>query len=180
MRLDLATGLVDSARQAPSPNHDARPGWAAIDLVVIHGISLPPGELGGPFIDQLFQNRLDPAGHPFFAGLAGLRVSAHFLIRRDGELVQYVPVHRRAWHAGISSFEGRAECNSWSIGIELEGTDTRPYEEAQYETLTALLAELRGVYPAITSSRIAGHAEIAPGRKTDPGEAFDWARIGRS
>jgi AmpD protein len=178
MRIDLETGLAPSARQVPSPHHDARPAWATIDLVVIHGISLPPGEFGGPWIDQLFQNRLDPAGHPFFAGLVGLTVSAHFLIRRDGELVQYVPLHRRAWHAGISSFEGRADCNSWALGIELEGTDLVPYEDAQYGTLIALLAALRTAYPAITPERIVGHAEIAPGRKTDPGEAFDWRRIG--
>lgn len=177
MRIDLETGLVPCARQAPSPNHDARPAWAAVDLVVIHAISLPAGQFGGPWIDDLFQNRLNPAADPFFAGLVGLRVSAHFLVRRDGELVQYVPLHRRAWHAGISSFEGRAECNSWSVGIELEGTDTVSYEHPQYDTLNRLLAALRGAYPAITPQRIVGHAEIAPGRKTDPGEAFDWARI---
>lgn len=178
MRIDRETGLVPTARQVPSPHHDARPAWATVDLVVIHGISLPPGEFGGPWIDQLFQDRLDPAAHPFFTGLAGLTVSAHFLIRRDGELVQYVPLHRRAWHAGISSFQGRADCNSWALGIELEGTDGVPYEDAQYGTLVALLAAVRAAFPAITPERIVGHAEIAPGRKTDPGEAFDWARIG--
>lgn len=175
MRLDPVSGRVDTARWAPSPHHDPRPSGATVELVVVHGISLPPGELGGPFIDDLFLGRLDPAGHPFFAGLAGLRVSAHFLIRRDGELVQYVPVHQRAWHAGLSSYEGRGDVNSFSVGIELEGTDTLPYEEAQYRTLLALLALLAAAFPGLA---VTGHEFIAPGRKTDPGPAFDWQRLG--
>lgn len=175
MRIDARTGLVADARQVPSPNQNARAPWATVDLAVLHGISLPPGEFGGPAIDELFQNRLDPATHPFFAGLAGLTVSAHFLIRRDGLLVQYVPVHRRAWHAGISSYEGRADVNTWSVGIELEGTDRVPYEEAQYRTLESLLAALRTYFPGL---RITGHEHIAPGRKTDPGPCFDWHRLG--
>jgi N-acetyl-anhydromuramoyl-L-alanine amidase len=179
MRLDLisglVTGLVDGARQAPSPHQDGRPSWATVDLVVLHGISLPPGDFGGPFIEDLFLGRLDPTVHPFFAEISGLRVSAHFLIRRDGELVQFVPVHRRAWHAGLSSYEGRGDVNSFSVGIELEGTDTVPYEDAQYDVLQELLAQLASAYPGLA---VTGHEHIAPGRKTDPGPAFDWRRLG--
>ncbi|MDX1996962.1 MAG: 1,6-anhydro-N-acetylmuramyl-L-alanine amidase AmpD [Thermoanaerobaculia bacterium] len=175
MRLDLLTGLVDGARQVTSPHQDGRPSWATIDLVVLHGISLPPGDFGGPFIEDLFLGRLDPTVHPFFAGISGLRVSAHFLIRRDGKLVQFVPVHRRAWHAGLSSYQGRGDVNSFSVGIELEGTDTVPYEDVQYDVLQALLAQLVSAYPGLA---VTGHEHIAPGRKTDPGPVFDWQRIG--
>jgi N-acetyl-anhydromuramoyl-L-alanine amidase len=177
MRIDSTTGLLDAARQRPSPNHDKRPTGQAIDLIVIHGISLPPGQFGGPWIDALFTNTLEPAMHPYFQTLAGLRVSAHLLIHRDGERVQYVPFHRRAWHAGVSEFAGCSRCNDFSVGIELEGTDDLAYDDRQYPSLAAVILALRAAYPAITSDRLAGHADIAPGRKTDPGPAFDWARL---
>ncbi len=179
MRVDAHSGLVDQARQCPSPNQDSRPTDATPDLIVIHSISLPPGEFGGDAIDALFTNRLDPAGHPYFAQVEGLRVSAHCLIRRDGELVQYVPFHRRAWHAGESSYAGRSRCNDYAIGIELEGSDHTPYEPVQYQILAGLILALRAVYPGLTRERIAGHSDIAPGRKTDPGPAFDWAHLHR-
>ena len=179
MRIDQTTGLLDAARQRPSPNHDERPAGMAVDLIVVHGISLPPGEFGGPWIDALFTNTLDPAAHPYFQTIAGLQVSAHLLIRRDGALVQYVPFHCRAWHAGASSFAGRACCNDFSIGIELEGADSIPYDGRQYAPLAAVIAALRTAYPTLTPERLAGHADIAPGRKTDPGPAFDWERLRR-
>jgi AmpD protein len=179
MRLDAAAGRLLDARCVPSPNCDERPPGAAVDLLVVHGISLPPGQFGGPWIDALFTNTLESSAHPYFQTIGALRVSAHVLIRRDGEVVQYVPFQRRAWHAGQSSFQGRERCNDFSIGIELEGTDTLPYTDAQYDTLAALARTLQSVYPAITPERIVGHADIAPGRKTDPGPAFDWARLWR-
>jgi AmpD protein len=179
MRVDPATGLLDAARYRPSPNGDDRPFGVAIDLIVIHGISLPPGEFGGPWIDALFANALDPAAHPYFQTLTGLRVSAHLLIRRDGELTQYVSFHRRAWHAGASEYAGRSRCNDFSIGIELEGADQIPYADGQYPRLAAVIQAVRAAYPAITADRLTGHADIAPGRKTDPGPAFDWARLRR-
>ena len=169
-------GLLPGARRCLSPNHDARPQGCPVDLLVIHNISLPPGEFGGPWIDDLFLNRLDPDADPYFGGICGMRVSSHLLIRRDGELVQYVPLHRRAWHAGESSFEGRCACNDFSVGIELEGTDDTPYTDEQYDALAAATLEIMARYPAIRPDRIAGHNEIAPGRKTDPGASFDWAR----
>jgi AmpD protein len=158
----------------PSPNCDARPEGEAITLLVVHNISLPPGEFGGDGVIELFCNRLDPAAHPYYAGLQGLRVSAHFFIRRDGELIQFVPCGQRAWHAGASLWCGRERCNDFSIGVELEGTDDLPYGDAQYATLAALTRQLQAAYP-ITA--ITGHSDIAPGRKTDPGPAFDWARF---
>jgi AmpD protein len=167
-------GLVSGARQLPSPNCDARPAGAGVELLVVHGISLPPGEFGGPWIDALFTNCLPPQAHPFFADLAGLRVSAHLLVRRDGELVQYVPVDRRAWHAGRSAWQGRTDCNDFSVGIELEGTDAQPYEPVQYAVLARVIADLCRRYPALSEERIVGHSDIAPGRKSDPGIAFDW------
>lgn len=170
-------GVAAAARQVPSPNCDDRPAAAAIDLVVVHGISLPPGEYGGEAIEQLFTNRLDPRAHPYYARLAHLRVSAHFLIRRDAALVQFVPCARRAWHAGVSCWNGRERCNDFSIGIELEGSDDTPYEEAQYAALVALAGSLRARYPIAAVVR---HSDIAPGRKTDPGPAFDWARLQRA
>ncbi|MCB1824884.1 MAG: 1,6-anhydro-N-acetylmuramyl-L-alanine amidase AmpD [Candidatus Competibacteraceae bacterium] len=179
MRVDSTTGLLDVARQAPSPNRDDRPAGSVIDLIVIHGISLPPGEFGGPWIDALFANTLDPGAHPYFRTLAGLRVSTHLLIRRDGEIVQYVPFQHRAWHAGESAYRNRRRCNDFSIGIELEGADHLPYDARQYPILAALIVALRAAYPAITPERLAGHADIAPGRKTDPGPAFDWTRLRR-
>lgn len=148
----------------------------AISLVVIHGISLPPGQFGGDDVERLFTNTLDAAAHPAYASIAGLKVSAHFLIRRDGELVQFVSCHDRAWHAGVSSWQGRERCNEFSIGIELEGTDTVAYTPAQYRQLAALLPALRARYPLVAA---VGHSDIAPGRKTDPGRAFDWARLAR-
>lgn len=159
------------ARYVISPNQDARPEGSALSLLVVHGISLPPGEFGGPYIEQLFTNQLDPNAHPYFAEVAYLKVSAHLLIRRDGEVVQFVPFHRRAWHAGVSQWSGQSRCNDFSIGIELEGTDTLPYTQAQYAQLVAIAQLLRKHYGI---QEVVGHCHIAPERKTDPGEAFDW------
>lgn len=166
--------MCAGARWVPSPHHDARPDDAQISLVVIHNISLPPGGFGGPYIDDFFLGRLDPKAHPYFETIAGMRVSSHFLIRRDGELVQYVPTELRAWHAGVSQWKGRERCNDFSIGIELEGCDDVPFEDAQYEALARLVEALRLRYGDLD---MAGHGEVAPGRKTDPGAAFDWARL---
>jgi len=175
--IDTDRGLLELARQEPSPNWDERPPGVEPDLIVVHGISLPPGEFGGPWIDQLFTNVLPPDGHPYFAEVAGLRVSSHLLIRRNGEIVQYVPFQRRAWHAGASSWAGRERCNDYSIGIELEGADHSPYESAQYAMLARVIAVLCRHYPHLTPERVVGHSDIAPGRKTDPGPAFDWPRL---
>ncbi|HHC5061044.1 TPA: 1,6-anhydro-N-acetylmuramyl-L-alanine amidase AmpD [Aeromonas veronii] len=169
-----AAGWCQQARRVPSPHHNERAAPDDISLLVVHGISLPPGEFGGPFIDDLFMGRLDPEAHPYFAGIHQLRVSAHCLIRRDGELVQYVPFGERAWHAGVSSWQGREACNDFSIGIELEGTDETPYTEAQYRALVGLTRAISELYPAITHEKIVGHCDIAPGRKTDPGASFQW------
>lgn len=177
MTIDPATGLLGGARQVPSPNCDARPPATVIDLVIVHGISLPPGEFGGPWIERLFTNRLDAAAHPAFAEITSLRVSSHLLIGRDGTVVQYVPFQMRAWHAGASSFAGRERCNDFSIGIELEGTDDQPYEPQQYRTLAAVLQAVMAAYPHVTRERIVGHSDVAPGRKTDPGPAFDWQQL---
>jgi AmpD protein len=173
--LDIA-GMCSGARWVPSPHYDERPDDAEISLVVIHNISLPPGQFGGPYIDDLFLGRLDPDADPFFREIEGLRVSSHFLIRRDGELVQYVPTELRAWHAGVSQWNGRERCNDFSIGIELEGADDVPFAEPQYDRLNQLLEALRERHGEL---ELAGHSEIAPGRKTDPGPWFEWARIGR-
>lgn len=172
-----ADGWCAAARRCPSPNHDARPEAMPVELIVIHGISLPPDEFGGPWIDALFTNTLPADAHPYFRDIAALRVSAHFLIRRDGTLVQYVPCGERAWHAGASQWRGRTRCNDFSIGIELEGSDTTPYTDAQYTTLAALIPALRRACPQIGADALAGHCDIAPGRKTDPGPAFDWPRL---
>ena len=169
-------GYANLARQVRSPNRDTRPDGTRISLVVVHGISLPPGEFGGDAIVRLFTNRLDPAGHPCFAKIAGLRVSAHFLVRRDGELIQFVGCLDRAWHAGVSTWKARERCNDFSIGIELEGADAVPYAPSQYTMLARLIRALRRALPI---EDIAGHSDIAPGRKTDPGPAFDWARLHR-
>ena len=171
-----ASGLLSAARQIPSPNCDARPSASRIELIVIHSISLPPGCFGGNAIAELFTNCLDPAADPYFREIATLTVSSHFLIRRDGELVQFVPCVRRAWHAGASQWRGRDRCNDFSIGIELEGSDDVPYEEAQYRTLSKLIKVLRDTYPI---AECVGHHDIAvpPGRKTDPGPHFEWARL---
>lgn len=174
---DPVTGLVGGARQVDSPNHDQRPAGCCPELIVVHGISLPPGKFGGPHIDELFTNRLNPREHPYFAEIEGLEVSSHFLVRRDGEVVQYVPVNRRAWHAGRSCFEGRERCNDFSVGIELEGVDEVPYEEAQYRSLADLIWALRRAVPALAAAPVVGHSDIAPGRKSDPGPAFDWAQL---
>lgn len=171
-------GWYHAARCVESPNQDARapgaPSGAPVDLVVIHAISLPPGEFGGPGVEALFTNQLDPKAHPYFAEIASLKVSAHFFIRRNGELIQFVPVTARAWHAGVSSWQGRERCNDFSVGIELEGDDATPFSAAQYETLQGLLKDLQGALPikAVTS-----HSHVAPGRKTDPGPNFEWAQV---
>ena len=175
--IDPDTGLLSAARQVLSPNCDDRPTGTVADLIIVHGISLPPGEFGGPWIDLLFTNRLPPDAHPYFAAIADRKVSSHLLIRRDGEVVQYVPFHRRAWHAGVSSYEGREKCNDFSIGIELEGTDDNAYEPVQYRVLSSVIRQLLGAYPELSARRIAGHSDIAPGRKTDPGPFFDWPRL---
>ena len=176
LRVD-STGLVAAAAQVPSPNCDARPDGVAIELVVVHGISLPPGCFRGDAVARLFTNRLDPGGHPYYASIAGLRVSAHFLVRRDGTLVQFVPCGLRAWHAGASHWHGRERCNDFSVGVELEGTDDRRYTRRQYATLKRLLAGLCARYPI---GAVVGHSDVAPGRKTDPGPRFDWRRVRRN
>lgn len=172
-----SSGWLDAARRCPSPNCDARPDGETPSLVVIHNISLPPGEFGGSAVEELFTNRLDWDAHPYYQGIRGLRVSAHFFIRRNGELVQFVPCTLRAWHAGASQWQGREQCNDFSIGIELEGSDTESFTDAQYETLAHLTQALQSAYPI---ADIAGHCDIAPGRKTDPGPCFDWPRYRQS
>lgn len=167
-------GFLDGARQVASPNCDERPADVAITLLVLHSISLPPGEYGGDAIERLFTNRLDPAAHPSFAEIAALRVSAHFLVRRDGEIVQFVPLRRRAWHAGASAWRGRERCNDFSVGVELEGSDRAAFEAEQYRALAPLVCVLRSRIPL---RDIAAHSDIAPGRKTDPGAGFDWPRL---
>jgi AmpD protein len=174
MRLDADSGWLEDAARIRSPNCDARPPGAAVDLLVIHGISLPPGCYGGGYVDRLFTNTLDPAEHPYFGSIAGQRVSAHVLIDRQGRLTQYVSFRQRAWHAGKSSFQGRDACNDYSIGIELEGCDEDNYTGPQYIALVELSRLLLRYYPRITPDRIVGHCHIAPGRKTDPGPRFDW------
>ncbi|MGD2160006.1 MAG: 1,6-anhydro-N-acetylmuramyl-L-alanine amidase AmpD [Gammaproteobacteria bacterium] len=177
MQIDPVTHLIEGVEYIPSPNMDDRPGDADINLLVIHSISLPPGEFGGNGITRLFTNSLPPDEHPYFREIHQLEVSAHVLIRRDGSIVQFVPFDRRAWHAGESCYQGKERCNDFSIGIELEGTDTDPFENSQYKTLVELVRALCEHYPAINVQRIAGHSDIAPGRKTDPGTGFDWNRL---
>jgi len=174
MYIETTTGLLSNARQVPSVNCNDRPMGAAIDLLVIHNISLPPGEFGQSHIDDFFTNTLDATLHPYFVEIAPLKVSSHCLIRRGGEIVQYVPFYKRAWHAGESMFQDRTDCNDFSIGIELEGTDHIPYTAEQYQVLAKLIVILKNTYPLITDDRIVGHYTIAPTRKTDPGPAFDW------
>lgn len=173
MRIDRC-GLLEDAHFVESPNADERPPECEVELLVIHSISLPPGEFGGHGIIELFTNRLDAAAHPYYRQIAGLRVSAHFLIRRDGQLIQFVPCGKRAWHAGASSWRGRERCNDFSIGIELEGADGIAFDDAQYERIAPLARALEIEYPIVAS---VGHSDIAPGRKTDPGACFDWARF---
>jgi AmpD protein len=172
----LEDGWYPEVRHCPSPNFNERP-QAEISLLVIHNISLPPGQFATGQVHALFQNRLQADAHPYFTAVAKLRVSAHFLIERDGAISQFVSCLKRAWHAGVSSFDGRENCNDFSLGIELEGTDDQPFTESQYASLIVLIRTLQRAYPAITPARICGHSDIAPGRKTDPGPAFDWARL---
>jgi N-acetyl-anhydromuramoyl-L-alanine amidase len=179
LKVDPATGLLIGIRQVLSPHFDARPTNVLPDLIVVHGISLPPREFGGPWIDRLFTGNLPPDAHPYFreAAAPGRRVSAHALIRRDGQIIQYVPFHSRAWHAGQSEYQGRKSCNDFSIGIELEGTDDIPYTDQQYDQLVLLVRALLAAYPTLSSEHITGHSDIAPVRKTDPGPVFDWQRF---
>ena len=177
IKLDNKAQWLSNARRVVSPNFDDRPQGVGIDLLVIHGISLPPGEFGTLCIEQLFCNTLDYDSHPYFRQMRGLRVSAHLLIDRQGAPVQFVPFHKRAWHAGRSEFNGRQNCNDFSIGIELEGTDEADYEPRQYETLSQVITALRQTWPRLDDDHIRGHCHIAPGRKTDPGPAFDWDRL---
>jgi AmpD protein len=175
--VDPVTGLLLGTRQVLSPHFDVRPPGQAPELIILHGISLPPGEYGGPWIDRLFCGNLPAAAHPFFAAIEGLRVSAHAVVRRDGDVSQYVPFHARAWHAGVSEWQGRSACNDFSIGIELEGVDTEPYESVQYRAVAALIAALIRAYPSLSLDRLVGHSDVAPGRKTDPGVSFDWTYL---
>jgi AmpD protein len=176
MNINTASGLLENCTQCPSPNKDTRPENTAIDLVVIHAISLPPGEYGSNAIEQFFQNRLDKDQHPYFEEIHSLEVSSHILIKRNGEIVQFVPFHERAWHAGQSNYQGRERCNDFSIGIELEGTDTDTFEDIQYSQLAQLITSLQKAYPSI-SDNITGHSDIAPGRKLDPGIGFNWEKL---
>lgn len=179
LKVEPVTGLLTGARQVLSPHYDARPPGSVPELIVVHGISLPPNEFGGPWIDQLFTGNLSAEAHPAFPALVGpgRRVSAHALIRRDGQIVQYVPFGERAWHAGTSEYQGRVACNDFSIGIELEGADLIPYTEPQYPSLAALIRALLAAYPTLSRERIVGHSDVAPGRKTDPGPVFEWERL---
>lgn len=175
MRVDTASGWLSGVDRCASAHFNARPDGGDISLLVIHNISLPPGQFGTGCVQQFFSGTLDPGGHSYFAEIAELRVSAHFLIERDGRVTQFVSCLQRAWHAGQSSFAGRENCNDFSIGIELEGTDDQPFTAVQYERLGVLSRALQEAYPLITNDRITGHEHIAPGRKTDPGPCFDWA-----
>ncbi len=177
MRIDPASHRVVGVRFVPSPNYDERPANSPLSLIVIHNISLPPNEFGGPYIEQLFTNQLDPNEHPYFKKIAQNKVSAHLLIRRNGELLQFVPFNMRAWHAGESNYNGRSRANDFSIGIELEGADEVPYEPEQYSVLASLVDALRMAYPSLNKQDIAGHSDIAPGRKSDPGLAFNWEKF---
>jgi AmpD protein len=177
MHIEPSTGLLTRTRQVLSTHYDVRPGGCVPELIVVHGISLPPGVYGGPWIEHLFTGTLPRQLHPFFATIPPGRVSAHVLVRRDGTPVQFVPFAARAWHAGLSEYQGRAGCNDFSVGIELEGTDESAYEEAQYATLAAVIAALLKCYATLDAARIVGHSDIAPGRKLDPGAKFDWPRL---
>ena len=177
IKLDDKAQWLGNVRRIPSPNYDERPEGIDICLLVIHGISLPPGEFGSSCIEQLFCNTLDPDAHPYFQQIKDLKVSAHLLIDRKGEVIQFVPFHRRAWHAGRSEFSGRENCNDFSIGIELEGADDVPYETVQYGVLAQVIKALQQVWPQLSDANIRGHCHISPGRKTDPGPAFDWDKL---
>lgn len=174
MQVDIESGLLRGARQVASPNYDSRPAGVEADLIVVHGISLPPGEFGGPWIDHLFTNTLPAEVHPYFTEVCSLHVSSHLVVKRDGTVTQYVRFTDRAWHAGKSMYQDREACNDFSVGVELEGTDTLPYETAQYGALAQVVAALCAAYPRLSPDRLVGHSDIAPGRKTDPGPAFDW------
>ncbi len=176
MKINTKTGLLEPCKQCLSPNHDSRPENTAIDLIVVHSISLPPGEYGGESIEQFFQNKLDKNAHPYFEEIFEMQVSSHVLIKRSGEIVQFVPFHKRAWHAGQSNYQGRERCNDFSIGIELEGNDSDVFEDGQYQQLAQLITTLKSSYPDITDN-ITGHSDISPGRKKDPGTGFDWHRL---
>lgn len=176
MQINKTTGLLDECKQCLSPNHDSRPENTTIDLIVVHSISLPPGEYGGEAIEHFFQNKLDKNAHPYFSEIHQMQVSSHVLIKRSGEIVQFVPFHQRAWHAGQSNYQGRERCNDFSIGIELEGTDMDSFEDIQYQQLTQLVDTLRSTYPTIAEN-ITGHSDISPGRKKDPGTGFDWHKL---
>ena len=175
--MKIESHWLSDVTKVPSPNFDERPVELDISLIVVHCISLPPEQFGGEYIDQLFCNRLNSDEHPYFKEIAPLKVSAHVLIRRTGEIVQYVAFNKRAWHAGVSEYEGRQKCNDFSIGIELEGVETREYTNEQYEQLTRVIKVLLGYYPHLSSQHITGHSEISPGRKTDPGDSFNWNRL---
>jgi AmpD protein len=179
VQVDLESGLMRGVRQIASPNYDSRPAGVEADLIVVHGISLPPGEFGGPWIDRLFTNSLPAEVHPYFAEVDSLRVSSHVVVARDGTVTQYVAFTERAWHAGKSMYQGREACNDFSVGVELEGTDTLPYEPTQYGALAEIVAALCAAYPRLSPDRLVGHSDIAPGRKTDPGPAFDWPHARR-
>jgi N-acetyl-anhydromuramoyl-L-alanine amidase len=179
MQVDLDSGLMSDVPWIASPNYDARPSGVETNLIVVHGISLPPGEFGGPWIERLFTNSLPLDMHPYFAEIGGLRVSSHLTVARDGSPTQFVRFTDRAWHAGQSNYNGRDACNDFSIGIELEGTDSLPYEAAQYRALGEIVAALCHAYPDLSRDRVVGHSDIAPGRKTDPGPAFDWQHARR-
>lgn len=176
MQLDPVSGWCRGIDWYPSDNHNERPA-GEVSLLVLHNISLPPGQFGTGKVRELFLNRLQADEHPYFAGIADLRVAAHFFIERDGRACQFVGCHQRAWHAGQSCWQGRDNCNDFSLGIELEGTDEQPFTDAQYATLAVLVRQLQAAYPALVRERICGHSDIAPGRKTDPGPHFDWARL---
>lgn len=175
--LDADSGWLQGVRRSPSPNFDERPPSSEPELIVIHSISLPAGHFGTPHVEALFCNCLDVSAHPSFPEIAAMRVSAHALIRRDGELIQFVPFSKRAWHAGVSCYDGRDCCNDFSIGIELEGCDWQPFENDQYRRLASLAGRLMATWPAIGVERLVGHSDIAPGRKTDPGPHFDWGKL---
>lgn len=177
MQLRIVDHRIVGVPFVASPFADARPEGQEPELVVVHGISLPPGEYGGPHVEELFLGRLDPAAHPYFAGIHRMEVSAHLFIRREGSMMQFVPFDRRAWHAGQSNWCGRERCNDFSIGIELEGSDDDVFTSAQYDSLAAVLEALHATYPGLDPEAVTGHCDIAPGRKTDPGPGFDWTLL---
>jgi len=174
MNIDIQHGLLEQVPLHLSPNHDDRPDLSDISGIVIHNISLPPGEFGGGWINDLFLNQLDSNAHPYFQHIADLKVSTHLMIRRDGELIQYVPFNKRAWHAGVSSWDGRERCNDFTVGIEMEGCDDNNFEQVQYQQLSKVIKVLCETYPLLSTDKIKGHSDIAPERKTDPGPYFDW------